>query len=234
MKSINLGLYGSDGKMGEMIRQSLPENIVPFVSVGSKIAPEFKMSAKNLKDIPKSVLDDVDVWIDFSAPEGLRALLKFLSKQKVPLISGTTGLTAADFTALKNRGRKSATFWASNMSIGLWALRQALKSLSAINHFDFEIDEIHHTQKKDNPSGTAITLQKDLEQAVGKKIKTPYGKRIGGVFGVHRITAGSDSELLTFEHTALNRRVFAQGALKAAAWIVKQRSGFYSMDDLMK
>ena len=109
----------------------------------------------------------------------------------------------------------------------------SFKEFKIIAHFDFVIDEIHHTQKKDNPSGTAITLQSDLEKVIGKKIATPTGYRIGGIFGIHTVTAASQSEMIKIEHSALNRAVFAEGAVKAALWVVKKKSGFYSMDDLM-
>ena len=123
--------------------------------------------------------------------------------------------------------------WSANFSPGLWALRKALKSFAAIKEFDFTIDEIHHTEKKDNPSGTALILQKDLEAAIGKKISKPLGRRVGGVFGIHTIMAGSKNELIKVEHTAMNRTVFAQGAVDAALWIVNQSTGYYSMDDFM-
>ena len=75
-----------------------------------------------------------------------------------------------DFKKLKKASAKRKIFWASNMSPGLWAFRQAMKGLSNISNFDFVMDEQHHTMKKDNPSGTAKTLHADLEKITGKKI----------------------------------------------------------------
>lgn len=234
-KKIKLGLLGSAGKMGAAIRTLLKNNsdFAAFVEVCSKPTGDFDSSYSDLKKIPASTLKQVDVWIDFSRPEGLMNLLPTLQQMKKPLISGTTGFEGHQFSKVEASSKKTPIFWASNMSVGLWTLRQAIKALSTISHFDFALEEIHHTQKKDNPSGTAVTLHKDLEKVVGKKIAPAVGHRLGGVFGIHTITAASQSEMIKLEHNALNRTVFAEGALKAAKWIVKQPAGLYSMDDLM-
>lgn len=235
-KKIKLGLFGSTGKMGVAIRQLLKNDrdFSPLVEVCSQPTGDFEESFSDLKKIPAATLKQVDVWIDFSRPEGLIDLLLFVQQTKKPLISGTTGFEGNQFAKVEAASKKNPVFWASNMSVGLWTVRQAIKALSTISHFDFALEEIHHTQKKDNPSGTAVTLHKDLEKAVGKKIPPAVGHRLGGVFGIHTITAASQSEMIKLEHNALNRTVFAEGALKAAKWIVKQPAGLYSMDDLMK
>ena len=235
-KKIKLGLFGSTGKMGVAIRQLLKSDsdFSAFVEVCSKPTGDFDSSYSDLKKVPANTLKQVDVWIDFSRPEGLMDLLAIIQQTKKPLISGTTGFEGNQFSKVEATSKKNPIFWASNMSVGLWTVRQAIKALSTISHFDFALEEIHHTQKKDNPSGTAVTLHKDLEKAVGKKIAPAVGHRLGGVFGIHTITAASQSEMIKLEHNALNRTVFAEGALKAAKWIVKQPAGLYSMDDLMK
>lgn len=235
-KKIKLGLFGSTGKMGVAIRTLLKtdSDITAFVEVCRQPTGDFVLSYSDLKKIPQTTLKQIDVWIDFTHPEGLINLLSVLQQTKKPLISGTTGFEGSQFAKVEATSKKIPIFWASNMSVGLWTLRQAIKALSTISHFDFALEEIHHTQKKDNPSGTAVTLHKDLERAVGKKIPAVIGHRLGGVFGIHTITAASQSEMIKLEHNALNRTVFAEGALKAAKWIVKQSAGLYSMDDLMK
>lgn len=233
MKKINLGLIGASGKMGQAIRSCLKgSGFLPLVAVSSKDCTEFQFCFHNIEDIPKTIFKKVDVWIEFSSIETLLDFLKLNKSQKVKIVSGTTGLSNLDFKKLKTFSKNSAVFWSSNMSPGLWALRQSLKAFSQISDFEFSIEETHHLQKKDNPSGTAITLQKDLEKILHKKLKTPIGHRLENVFGVHKITAQSKSEVITVEHTALNRTVFAQGALKAATFLVKKKQGFYSMEDL--
>lgn len=230
-----LGLFGGSGKMGQAVEQMLPKfsgSLEPFLFVGKKPSSHFSMSAGQIENIEDDVLAEVDVWIDFTSPEGLSALLSYTRKFKTAVVSGSTGLTQDDFLTLKSAAKSRSIFWASNMSPGLWAFRQALKGLANVSHFDFAIEETHHNQKKDKPSGTAKTLQGDLEKITKKKIETPVSLRLGGVFGVHTVYAASSNEVLSFQHQALNRTVFAEGALLAAGWVQKRRKGFYSMDDM--
>lgn len=237
MKKLKIGLFGASGKMGLSLQESLREkkNLQywqNFLAVGKSSVVDFDLSIPDLKNIENEVLKDVDVWIDFSSSEGLIELLKLTEKVKTPLVSGSTGLTVKDFSELKRHATKRPIFWASNMSPGLWAFRQALKSFQYIADFDFAIDEIHHNQKKDKPSGTAITLHKDLQKIVNKQIPSPEAHRLGGVFGIHNVFAASSNEIIHFQHQALNRKIFSQGALDAARWLLSQKSGLYSMDNL--
>lgn len=233
MKTIKVGLFGASGKMGQAVRQvASTQQVSLFIAVSSKMCDEFTFSVPTLRDVELEILQQVDVWIDFSSVEKTFELLERTSEVHTPVICGVTGFSENDFKRLKTISKKRPIFWASNMSLGIWALRQALKSLNILADFDFAVEEIHHTLKKDNPSGTAKTLHQDLEKIVSKKIARPVGQRLGGVFGVHKITAASKSEMIAIEHTALNREVFAEGALKAAKWIVNKKNGYYSMDDL--
>ncbi len=233
MKKMKVGLLGASGKMGLSVRKSLKENFfTPFLAVSSKNCDEFVFTVADLKNVEIEILDQVDVWLDFSSPEHLQELLRFT--KKTPIVTGTTGFSEAQIKKIKIASKKRPLFWASNMSIGVWALRQALKTLGLVKDFNFVVEEIHHTQKKDNPGGTAKTLRNDLEKIVNKKVTLPLGKRVGNVFGIHKVTAASKSEMITFEHTALNREVFAEGALKAARWILNKKNGYYSMDSLQE
>ena len=120
------------------------------------------------------------------------------------------------------------------MSLGVAVLNQALELCSQLEGFDFQIEEFHHKRKKDNPSGTAITLQENLEKATERKLPPPIGMRGGGLFGIHKVWAFSEEEALLFEHQALNRAVFARGALKAARWLSQQEPGLYGMKDVLQ
>ena len=237
---IKIGLFGGDGKMGQAVEQAIPlmkgnDQPVPYLYVGEKKSSLFQQQKKKLADFDSKLIKAVDVWIDFSSPEGLRQLIKTTAKDNSAIVSGTTGLSAADFESLKKQSRNKKIFWASNMSPGLWVFRQMMKGLQAASQFDFAIEETHHTQKKDKPSGTAKTIHQDLEKVINKKIAPPVSFRLGGVFGVHAIHAASSNEVITLQHQALNRTVFAEGALMAANWIAKhvEESGLYSMDEMM-
>ncbi len=237
---IKIGLFGSSGKMGQAVEQMLPQinlknksaQLIPYLAVGKEKSSIFSISVNNLKNIENEILNDVDVWIDFSSSKGLLELLTSTEKFQTAIVSGSTGLQKKEFLTLQKKSRQRALFWASNLSPGLWAFRQAMKSLSSISDFDFAIEEIHHTQKKDQPSGTAKTLHQDLELILNKRIEAPLSLRLGGVFGVHTVLGASGNEVLTFQHQALNRTVFAEGALRAGLWLRNKKNGLYTMDDL--
>lgn len=234
---IKIGLFGGGGKMGlaiqHMIQQpQFSKELIPYIAIAKETSSLFAISAQDLNGIEDAILEDVDVWIDFSSPEGLEQLLKATQKQKTAIVSGTTGLSTTQLKQFKKSSKNRKIFWASNMSPGLWAFRQAMRGLAKVNNFDFAIEEIHHTQKKDRPSGTAKTLHEDLEKITKKKIDAPVSLRLGGVFGIHTVIGASSNEVITLQHQALNRTVFAEGALMAARWLVNQKPGYYSMEEM--
>lgn len=236
MKKIKIGLLGASGKMGQAIQKIAGQQrntFELFLAVSKTIQPDFIFTVENLNNTEEEILNQVDVWIDFTSAEGLAAFLDINLKLKTPLVSGSTGLSEKTKNELKKQSTKYPLFWASNMSVGLWYMRQAIKVFFGVNEFDYAVTETHHSQKKDNPSGTAKTLQSDLEKITGVDVQMPAGLRVGGVFGVHTVVASSQSEVIKIEHEALNRDVFAEGALKAAQWLVTKKPALYSMDDLM-
>jgi 4-hydroxy-tetrahydrodipicolinate reductase len=222
-KKLKVGLIGSTGRMGQEIEKILG---------GSKTSELFYAPLRREKFNEKKAAQ-VDVWIDFSQPEAFADNLKMAEKFKAPFVCGTTGFTPKEKALLKKYAAKMPLLWSSNMSLGVAVLNEALKSFSAIPHFDFQIEEIHHNKKKDKPSGTAITLQENLNAVIGKEAPAPLAIRGGGVFGVHKIFALSDEEVITFEHQALNRTVFARGAVTAAEWLANKKPGLYQMRDVL-
>lgn len=224
MKKIKVGVVGAAGRMGQEILKVLDAH--PRCEF-------FYASDRDTKWDPKKA-GQVNVWIDFSSPQALKDVLKRAALTNTPVVCGTTGFKKSEKALLAKYSKKFPILWSSNMSLGVAVLNEALKSLSAISHFDFQIEELHHNRKKDKPSGTAITLQENLETAVQKKLPEVLAIRGGGIFGVHKVYAMSDEEVLTFEHTALNRTVFAKGAVQAAEWLVKQRKpGLYQIRDVL-
>jgi 4-hydroxy-tetrahydrodipicolinate reductase len=176
---------------------------------------------------------EADVVIDFSNPTVLKQLLKLARHRKMSVVCGTTGLDDGDFEILKDTASYAPILWAANMSEGICVLRHAMLGLKAISGYDFRIEEFHHNKKLDNPSGTALSLHAVLEGVVGRSIDAPVGIRGGGIFGIHSVLAMGQEETLEFKHTALNRTVFARGALRAAEWLRNRPAGYYSMDDVM-
>ena len=231
MKKLNIGLFGGSGKMGAQVETLVVESgHHPYLFVGIKKSNHFSISVPTLKNTESEILAEVDVWIDFSSADGFFELLK--NSKKAPIVSGTTGFSPTQFAKIKAASKNRAIFWASNFSVGLWSFRQALKALQFVKDFDFAIDEVHHNQKKDMPSGTALTLKSDLEDVIGRKIAAPQAQRLGGIYGIHTVYAASENEVISFQHQAINRKVFASGALRAAEWLVTKKSGLYLMDDM--
>lgn len=177
--------------------------------------------------------DQGDVVVDFSLPEALPELLKYCETHKVPLVSGTTGLSAQDKEALKTLSRKVPVLWSPNMSLGVMVVSKMLQHFAALSDWTFTMEETHHVHKKDKPSGTALRLKEVLESHIGKAIPMPEAFRRGEVIGDHKVLAQGPFEEISIEHKASDRRVFAQGAVQAALWLAGKPAGFYSLEDLV-
>jgi len=232
-QKLKVGLVGASGRMGQEITEILKTKTdmeLHLAVCRSASLAEFAYT-RPTPNCPEA--KEVDIWIDFSSPELLKKLLSVAMKNKAPVVSGTTGLTAADHAALKRAAKSIPVLWASNMSLGVAVLAEALEVFSRIRSFDFQIEEFHHNRKKDRPSGTAKSLQEKLEKAVGRKLPEPLSIRGGGIFGIHKIHAMAEEEHIVFEHMALNRAVFARGAVEAAQWLCSKKKGFYSMRDVL-
>ncbi|MEQ8558900.1 MAG: 4-hydroxy-tetrahydrodipicolinate reductase [Henriciella sp.] len=204
---------------------------------------------------PAEAAKGADVWIDFTAPKATLAALHGLKAQGVKAaIIGTTGFDGADEADIAEVADEIAIVKAGNFSLGVNLLcaltRRAAESLG--EDWDIEVLETHHRRKVDAPSGTALMLGDAAAQGRGSDLKAlrsaPYDgpdakretgrigfavRRSGGVIGEHEVTFGSDMEILSLAHTALDRAVFANGALAAARWAVRQAPGLYDMDDVL-
>lgn len=220
---LRIALAGSAGKMGQEIQAlAVKDFVVTFAIDGATKWSKVKAQ-------------DVDVVIDFSSPEGLRKALEWAVENKKPLVSGTTGFSAADQKLMQKASAKIPLLYSANMSLGIAAVSAMLGCLKAVSDWDFQIEEAHHNQKKDKPSGTALLLQRSLEAAVGRALPPPHATRGGGIPGIHQVWAMGDDEVVTVQHTAFNRKVFARGALNAARWLFdKKQPGFYDLSDLYK
>ncbi len=219
----NVGVIGASGRMGQELLAILKEKKISAISFSQSTSPVDQVTAKGL-----------DLLIDFSSPKGFDEALKTSVALKIPLISGTTGLSAKQKQALRQASRKIAVLWSPNMSLGIALMKKAMGLFAQLKGFDFQIEEAHHSKKKDRPSGTALLLQETLTASLPQKVKLPEPlvARLGGIIGIHKVYAVSEEELICFEHQALTRKVFAAGAIRAGEWIIKQKPGLYVMEDL--
>lgn len=190
---------------------------------------------------------ETDVAIDFSIPSTAVNNIKRAIDAGIPVISGTTGWLEHYDEVLEYCKSKNGTFlYASNFSLGVnifFEINARLSQLMAsVEGYSTEIEEIHHTQKLDAPSGTAITLAEQIIENTNYKgwtLDKPNSdelhieaKRIPEVPGTHEITYNSEIDSISIKHTAHSRQGFALGAVIAAEWI-KDKKGIFSMKDVL-
>lgn len=202
--------------------------------------------------IPAACQEAADVLIDFSSPAALADELAYAVEKKIPLVLCTTGLDAAQLAAVEQAAQHIPVFFSSNMSVGVSVLAALCKKAAAVlgNTFDVEILEMHHNQKLDAPSGTALSLAKAVEDGLSyapnyvydrhekrqKRDKHEIGLsaiRGGNIVGEHQVFFAGQDETLILTHRAQSRCVFAAGALAAARFIQNKPAGMYAMEDLV-
>ena len=228
----NVLVMGATGKMGQSLAKNMKTfGFFPLIGISRKGMAKGYLQTK--QQVAAADLKKIKVVIDFSSPSALRTIAAECVKAKIPLVSGTTGLNKSDFDFLKRISKKIPVLWSPNMSVGIAILRKSLHAFEQAKEFSFRIEETHHTKKKDSPSGTALRLQSDLKQMTSKAIPIKAYRK-GNVIGTHRVFAFSKMEEIEIAHIAFNRDVFALGALKASRWLLNQKPGFYSMDDVLR
>lgn len=223
------------GKMGKTIEEILIER-------GHEVPIKL-----NRKPEPED-LKDIDAAIEFSSPESAYENISTLIENKIPTISGTTGwLEKLDEIIELNQKNNCAFLYGSNFSLGVnlfFELNAHLAKLMAkYPEYKIELEEIHHTQKLDAPSGTAISLAKDiiensektdwkLDETDSEEIIPIKALRIDNVPGTHTVSYISEIDTIEIKHTAHTRKGFALGAVIAAEWI-HGKKGFFSMKDVL-
>lgn len=201
----------------------------------------------NLNDIDVEELPDI--IIDFSSPDGIIPLLDFAKYHRIPIVIATTNFTDEQCQAIIQASYLTPVFQSANMSLDITLLKNVLQMVaSKLANCDIEISETHHNRKKDAPSGTARLLANAINDSSGNKKKIVYGRegkrnpdeigissiRGGNIVGEHSVFFFGEYDTLEIKHTAYSRDLFAQGALKAAEFLLeKDGPGFWNMDDLI-
>jgi len=222
-----IAVIGAGGKMGQEILQILREQKIKYTGFDSE---------KNR--LNKKALKGHQLVIDFSSPVGFSEALKLAVALEIPFISGTTGISTEQKNQLQLAAKKIPVLWSPNMSLGIALMKTAIGLFARLKGFDFQIEEFHHHRKKDRPSGTALALQETLSLALQKagvttRLPEPMVMRAGGLVGVHKAYAVSEDELICIEHQALNRKVFATGAVRAGMWLSRQKAGLFNLEDMI-
>ncbi len=253
---INVGIHGSTGRVGELLIKNLKGDDLAKAGTLHAIE-EFNFTVDKdtlVTNDTKTLLENSDVVIDFTLPNGTESLLETaINASPTPLVIGTTGLNKHQFNLLQEASKFMPILYATNMSLGIAILNKlAFLASEALSDFDAEIVEMHHRYKKDAPSGTAITLAEHVAAARGLELdKVRVSGRDGNIGArskdeiavmalrggdiVGRHTAGfyNDGEYIELNHTATSRDTFAKGAIKAAKWLVKQENGLYKITDCL-
>ena len=182
---------------------------------------------------PLSLPKDVRAVLDFSSAEAVMENVELAVVRKVAYVCGVTGLTPATMQVLKLSAESIPVLHSPNMSAGMNVMfHLAELAARALPGYERHILEIHHTRKKDSPSGTALRLADRVREAVNED--TPItALRMGDVTGEHTLIFGGPGERLEIVHHADSRAVFAHGALRAIEWMVDREPGFYSMGDVL-
>jgi 4-hydroxy-tetrahydrodipicolinate reductase len=215
-----------------------------------------KAISKAVSDNPAFAIDQEhgDVLVDFSAPDALDGTLDRAISANIPILIGTTGLQPEHHSVIEQAAQKIAIIRAPNTSLGINLLRDLVEQAAARlgPDWDIEILEMHHRQKVDAPSGTALLLAQAAAQGRGKKLPDlarfdRFGEqherepgtigfaslRGGSVAGEHVVILATDGERIELGHRADSRMIFARGALAAARFLVGKPAGLYTMRDVI-
>ncbi len=250
---VNVAVLGT-GRMGQEIMRAIASNDeLRLAGVWSRKKVKLDEEIVVSDDLA-AVLSASDVAIDFSLPEATPKVLEAVLAANKPLVIGVSGLDVGVVEAIDAASRTVPVLYDRNMSIGIAVVDRLVRQAAAAlgTEFEAEIHETHHVHKKDAPSGTALKLGASLAEARGQDFESvkeyePTGlnrplapghigfeaTREGEVAGKHTVILYSEFERLEIKHVALNRKVFADGALLAAQWVVSQPPGLYTMRDLL-
>lgn len=238
----NIGIIGSQGRMGAAL-------IVAAQAAGLSIA-----GGIDVGDDPLTLARISDVIVDFSSPKALLANLGAAVAAGKPIVIGTTGLDHDHHRHIDDAAAHVAVLQTGNTSLGVTLLARLVKEAAARlgNDWDIEIVEMHHRMKVDAPSGTALLLgdaaasgrgtslannsERGRDGVTGARAKGAIGfasLRGGTVAGDHMVILAGEQERIELTHRAEDRSIFARGAVKAAAWLVRQPAGRYTMDQVL-
>ena len=228
-------IHGASGRMGlALLRLAAGRDDLGVVAAVSRKSPAQRVvdgvpqfAASELGGVP-----EFDVAIDFSLPEGFDPVLALCAQRGCALVSGTTGLSSEQNRAIEAASARIAVVWAANYSLGVAVLAELVeRAAAALPGWDCDVVEAHHSQKKDAPSGTALTLG---EAATANGAKVNYASlRAGDIVGEHTVQFTGLGERLELVHRAGNRDIFARGALHAASRIAGKPAAAYRVRDLL-
>jgi 4-hydroxy-tetrahydrodipicolinate reductase len=266
MKNISVSIPGGNGRMGRTLlglildnpkyklvsSTCLPGEAEEGIDIGLLVGK--KKIEKNLNSDPLSLFYSSNVIIDFTSPEATMFHAKKAWENNVSMVIGTTGLNEDQEKTLLDLSKKIPIVYAANFSVGVTLLSNLVYNATEKLGLDWNIEilEMHHKNKIDSPSGTALMLGNSASKARGKRLSDIkaisrdgiVGKRTdneigfavlrgGDVVGEHSVIFANDGERIELHHKATDRSIFASGALRAAYWASDAKPGLYSLSDVL-
>ena len=243
--AISLLISGISGKLGKVIAEELKNTKEILLVAGQASSTNNNLgkplnsflstnSKANLITDFSDINDFIDVVIDVSAVDNFENITEFCKKNNLPLILASTGHSEDQLALLENYCVDFPILIAPNLSLGINLLKKSLLPLKGSRSINrIEITETHHKEKKDAPSGTAKDLAKFIDKFLDLNTKTKINFiRDDSSVGIHEIKISLDDDELILTHNAYDRKIFANGAIKAIKWISSQKPGLYSMQDI--
>lgn len=246
-------MHGCNGHMGQVITDLVANDDNAKIVAGIDIVDNKDNGYPVFTDIFACDVE-ADVIIDFAAAVAVDNLLKYSKDKNIPVVLCTTGLTDEQLKSVQDTSKDVAILKSANMSLGINTLLKLLKDAAKVfgpAGYDIEIVEQHHRLKKDAPSGTALALADSVNEALDNEYEYVYDRsarsqqrpdkeigisavRGGTIVGVHDVIFAGTDEVITFNHTAYSKSVFAKGAIEAAKFLAGKPSGMYDMADVIE
>jgi len=244
---LKVAISGSTGRMGKALIKAIGQN-EDFELVGGVAGQENKNIGKDLGEIAEvekigvplssnlyDLSEEIKVLIDFSEAKFSLKAVEYSKNLHIPLVLATTGYEDEDLNIIRKASQFIPLLQASNTSLGIAFLKKIIDLTSdSFSYFDnLEILETHHRDKKDSPSGTALDLANFLSERIKGKDSIPIqSQRTGDTAGEHKIILSKEAERIELTHKALDRSIYAKGALAGAKWLNSKPNGLYSMSDI--
>ena len=248
---IKVIINGINGKMGKVLSSAVINDENMELVAGFDIYDDGKNECTVYKK-PVDFKGDADVIIDFSHPSLLKDLISYATETKTAVVIATTGLSEDEKQLMLSASEKIAVFHSANMSLGVNLLVDLVKQAAKVlyENYDIEIIEKHHNQKIDAPSGTALMIADEIADTLDNGINYTYDRhsvrkkrekkeigihavRGGTIVGEHEVIFAGKDEIISVNHLAMSKEIFATGSVRAAKFIADREAGMYSMKDVI-
>ncbi len=246
-------MHGCNGRMGQMITGIVKEDAEAEIVAGIDVADNIETNKYPVFTDINACDVEADVVIDFSSAKAVDKLMDYCKKKNLPLVLCSTGLSEEQLARVKSDSADYAILKSANMSLGINTLLKALKEVAKTlvpAGFDIEIVEQHHHNKLDAPSGTALALADSINEEFDNSFEYVYDRsqvrkkrdtneigisavRGGSIVGDHQVIFAGLDEVVTIQHTAYSRAIFAKGAIAAAKFLSGKKNGLYDMSDVI-